>query len=556
MTSKRVDAVVVGAGFGGLYMVHRLRQLGLSVQGFDAAGGVGGTWYWNRYPGARGDIPSLFYSYTWSPEVQQEWRWSEKYAGQREILAYAEFVAEKYDLKRAFAFETKVTSAAWDEVTGRWTVTTNRGHHVSARFCIMATGCLSVPRAPDIAGQDSFEGATFHTGKWPHEPISFEGQRVAVIGTGSSAIQSITEIAKEAAHLYVFQRMPNFSVPARNAPLQEKDYAAFWEQYPAYRQMVVEGTAGIAGGSPFRSLTAEQQRARFEELWAIGGAGFLGALADLLTNPVANDAAANFVREKIREVVKDTEVAEALLPDDHPIGAKRICVDTGYYETFNQDNITLVNLRKAPIETITPTGVRTSAGEYAVDAIVYGTGFDAMTGALLNVDVQGQGGFSLAEAWREGPKTYLGLQVAGFPNFFIITGPGSPSVLSNMISSCEQHVDWISDCLGWLDANGFKAIEADPHAQEDWVGKVNEAADRTLFPKANSWYIGANIPGKPRVFMPYVGGHYRSICNQVAGDGYQGFKLSPAGARRRSGEAASARKPRISDSEKTSAGLG
>ncbi len=521
-----VDAVVVGAGFGGLYMVHRLRKLGMSIQGFDAAGGVGGTWYWNRYPGARCDIPSLFYSYTWSPEVQQAWRWNEKYAAQTEILAYAEFVAENYDLKRAFAFESKVTSAVWDEVARHWTLTTDRGDRVNARFCIMATGCLSVPRAPDLPGQDSFEGKTFHTGRWPHEPVSFEGRRVGVIGTGSSAIQSITEIAKTAGHVFVFQRTPNFSVPARNAPLRDEDYAAFWEQYPAYRQMVLEGTAGIAGGSPFRSLTAEQQRARFEELWNIGGAGYLGALADLLTNPVANDAAADFVREKIREIVKDPEVAEALLPDDHPIGAKRICVDTGYYDTFNRDNVTLVNLRKEPIEAITPAGVRTRDQEYPVEAIVLGTGFDAMTGALLNLDILGRGGFTLAEAWREGPRTYLGLQIAGFPNFFTITGPGSPSVLSNMISSCEQHVDWISDCLGWLQDKGVEVIEADPQAQEDWVEKVNEAADKTLFPRANSWYIGANIPGKPRVFMPYVGGHYRSICNQVAAESYRGFRLS------------------------------
>jgi cyclohexanone monooxygenase len=470
--------------------------------------------------------------------VQQEWRWSERYAAQPEILAYANFVADKYDLKRAFAFKTKVTSAVWEEAARRWSVTTDRGDKVSARFCIMATGCLSVPRAPDFPGQDSFAGAAFHTGRWPHEPVSFERQRVAVIGTGSSAIQSITEIAKTAGHVYVFQRTPNFSVPARNGPLREKDYAAFWEQYPAYRQMVLEGTAGIAGGSPFRSLTTEQQRARFEELWNIGGAGFLGALADLLTIPVANDAAANFVREKIRETVKNPVIAEALLPVDHPIGAKRICVDSGYYEVFNQENVTLVNLRKAPIEAITSAGVRTTMQEYPVDAIVYATGFDAMTGALLNIDIRGEGGFSLADAWRDGPKTYLGLQVAGFPNLFTLTGPGSPSVLSNMISSCEQHVDWIADCLAWLSARGDEAIAADPQAQEDWVREVNAAAGQTLFPKANSWYIGANIPGKPRVFMPYVGGHYRQICNQAAADGYRGFRVSgaagsssPSGAR-------------------------
>jgi cyclohexanone monooxygenase len=526
--AKDLDAVVVGAGFGGLYMIQRLRGLGLKLQGFEAGGDVGGTWYWNRYPGARCDIPSLYYSYTWSPELQQEWRWTEKYATQPELLRYASHVADRYDLREAFAFETKVTSAAWDEAARRWRVTTDRGDEVTARYCIMATGCLSVPRAPKIAGEDLFEGPTYHTGRWPHEPVSFARQRVAVIGTGSSAIQSIPRIAAEAEHVFVFQRTPNFSIPAHNTPLTKADYDAFWEQYPAYRQMVLEGTAGIAGGAGLEQLTAEQQRARFEELWNIGGAGFLGALADLLTNPVANDAAADFVREKIREVVKDPATAEALLPDDHPIGAKRICVDIDYYETYNRPNVTLVNLRKTPMEAITAGGVRTSDREYPVDAIVFATGFDAMTGALLNIDIRGAEDLALRDAWRDGPKSYLGLQVAGFPNLFTITGPGSPSVLSNMISSCEQHVDWIADCLSWLAEHGYDRIEADPEAQEDWVRQVNEAADRTLFPRANSWYIGANIPGKPRVFMPYVGGGYRQKCRAVAADGYAEFRLATA----------------------------
>ena len=521
-----LDVVVVGAGFGGLYMVQRLRELGLKIQGFEAGDDVGGTWYWNRYPGARCDIPSLFYSYTWSPELQKDWTWTEKYAAQPELLDYARTVADRFDLKSAFLFETRVLSAQWNPDAGRWRVTTDRGDVVSARFCIMATGCLSVPRAPEIAGEAEFDGPIYHTGSWPHEPVSFKGLRVGVIGTGSSAIQSIPQIAAEADQVFVFQRTPNFSVPARNAPLTEEDRSVFWEQYPAYRQMVLEGTAGIAGGSPFRSLTAEQQRARFEELWNIGGSGYLGALADLLTNPVANDAAADFVREKIREVVQDPETAEALIPDDHPIGAKRICVDIGYYETFNRDNVTLVNLRKAPIEALVPDGVRTNDRTYPLDAIVFATGFDAMTGALLRIDIRGAEGRSLKEAWAEGPKSYLGLQVAGFPNLFTITGPGSPSVLSNMISSCEQHVEWITDCLRWMSAQGRTRIEADDAAQEDWVRHVNEAADQTLFPTANSWYIGANIPGKPRVFMPYVGGHYRKICNEVAAEGYRGFSLS------------------------------
>ena len=524
--SRDVDVVVVGAGFGGIYMVQRLRALGLKIQGFEAGGDVGGTWYWNRYPGARCDIPSLFYSYTWSPELQKDWRWSEKYAAQPELLRYAQTVADRFDLKSAFAFETKVISTIWNVELDRWTVKTDRGDEVQARFCVMATGCLSVPRAPKIAGEGDFEGKTYHTGTWPHAPVSFAGKRVAVIGTGSSAIQSIPQIAAEADHTFVFQRTPNFSVPARNAPLSQADLDLFWDQYPAYRQMVLEGTAGIAGGSEFKSLTADQQRARFEELWNIGGAGYLGALADLLTNPVANDAAADFVRSQIKAVVKDPKTAEALLPDDHPIGAKRICVDIDYYETFNRQNVTLVNLRHTPIDEITKTGVRTSGADgiaYDVDVIVFATGFDAMTGALLKIDIRGDEGQTLRDVWAEGPKSYLGLQVAGFPNLFTITGPGSPSVLSNMISSCEQHVDWIADCLDWMGKHGAQRIEADPKAQEKWAEHVNEAASRTLFPTANSWYMGANIPGKPRVFMPYVGGHYRKICNEVAAEGYRGF---------------------------------
>jgi cyclohexanone monooxygenase len=525
---REVDVVVVGAGFGGLYQAHKVRGLGLTMQGFEKGGDVGGTWYWNRYPGARCDIPSLFYAYTWSPEVQQEWRWTEKYAAQPEILAYARHVAERYDLKRDFAFDTKVTGAEWDEAAERWTVTTDRGDRVRARFCVMATGCLSMPRAPEIPGEADFQGRVFHTGRWPHEEVSFEGQTVAVIGTGSSAIQSIPQIARQASQVYVFQRTPNFSIPARNTPLSDEDYRVFWEQYPAYRAMVLEGTGGIAGGSIYADLTPEQQRARFEELWKIGGAGFLGALADLLTNPVSNEAAAEFVRGKIRETVNDPDTAEALLPDDHPIGAKRICVDIDYFETYNRPNVKLVNLRRTPIERITAAGVQTSAEEFRVDAIVFATGFDAMTGALLAMNIRGVDGQSLNEVWKDGPKTYLGLQVAGFPNLFTVTGPGSPSVLSNMISSCEQHVDWISDCLAWMQANGATRIEATPEAQERWVQRVNEAADATLFPKANSWYIGANIPGKPRVFMPYVGGFYRKICNETAAEGYRGFALNAA----------------------------
>ncbi len=523
---SEVDVVVVGAGFGGLYMTQKLRELGMTMQGFDAAAGVGGTWYWNRYPGARCDIASLYYSYTWSPEVQKEWRWTEKYAAQPELMAYANFVADKFDLRRDYAFETKVTACHWDAKTNRWMVRTDKGDMVTAKFVVFGTGCLSVPREPRIPGEHDFKGEVYHTGRWPHETVDFTGKRVAVIGTGSSAIQSIPQIAKQASQVYVMQRTPNFSVPANNGPLTDRDYDLFWKNYEAFRAMVLAGTEGIAGGGPSKDLTQEQIQERFENLWRLGGAGFLGALADLLTNQQANDIAAEFVRSKIREMVKDPKTAEALCPDDHPIGAKRICVDIDYYETYNRPNVTLVNLRNEPIEAITETGIRTSAGAYEVDAIVFATGFDAMTGALLNIDICGVDGVKLKDVWHDGPRALLGIQVAGFPNMFTLTGPGSPSVLSNMISSNEQHVDWVSDLLAHMKAKGLSRVEAKADAQETWAGKVNEAASRTLFPTANSWYMGANIPGKPRVFMPYVGGRYRQICNTEAEAGYPNFELA------------------------------
>jgi cyclohexanone monooxygenase len=522
-----VDAVVVGGGFGGLYMLHRLRALGLTVQGFEAGDDVGGTWYWNRYPGARCDVPSLYYSYTWDEGLQREWKWTEKYAAQPEILRYARHVADRFDLRRLIAFETRVTSAVFDDATALWTIETDRGDRLTARWCVMATGCLSVPRAPKIEGEETFEGARYHTGQWPHEGVDFTGLKVGVIGTGSSGIQSIPQIAAQAAHVTVFQRTPNFSIPARNAPLTDKDIAAFWEAYPAYMQMIRSagfGLAAEAGKAPVPSV--EDQRRRYEELWGVGGAMFLAAFPNLLTNIEVNDVAAEFVREKIAATVKDPKVAAALTPHDHPLGTKRICVDIDYYETFNRPNVELVDLRATPIEAITPAGVRTSDREHALDAIVFATGFDAMTGALMAIDIRGAREASLREAWAHGPRAYLGLAVAGFPNLFVITGPGSPSVLSNMITSCEQHVDWITDCIAHMRKEALDRIEADPDAQEAWVAHVARVADKTLFPRANSWYVGANIPGKPRVFMPYIGGGYRQKCNEVAANGYEGFALA------------------------------
>ncbi|HEY2050531.1 MAG TPA: NAD(P)/FAD-dependent oxidoreductase [Caulobacteraceae bacterium] len=527
MGGAELDAVVVGAGFGGMYMLHKLRELGFSVQGFEAGDDVGGTWYWNRYPGARCDIPSLFYSYKWSDELQRDWRWTEKYAAQTEILAYAQHVADRFDLRGMIAFETRVLSASFDEVADRWTVVTDRGDEVSCRWLIMATGCLSTPRPPAIPGVDSFAGATYHTGAWPHEGVDFTGQRVGVIGTGSSGIQSIPIIADQASRLTVFQRTPNFSVPARNGPLTERDVAVFWKGYDDYMALVKGPGMGF-GGNPANAPpeTPEARQARYEELWALGGAGFLAVWGNLLTSLEVNEEAASFVRAKIAEMVKDPSVAETLGPRDHPIGTKRICVDTGYYETFNRPNVDLVNLRATPIEAITPEGVRTSAATYPLDALVFATGFDAMTGALLSIDIRGAAGAELREAWAAGPRAYLGLAVAGFPNMFVITGPGSPSVLSNMINSIEQHVEWIIRCLSEMREAGRTRIEADETAQDAWVAHVAAVADKTLFPRAASWYMGANIPGKPRVFMPYIGAGYRRKCDEVAASGYEGSMLA------------------------------
>jgi cyclohexanone monooxygenase len=523
---QEIDAVVIGAGFGGMYMLHKLRELGVSVQGFEAGTDVGGTWYWNRYPGARCDVPSLFYSYTWSEELQKEWRWTEKYAAQPEILRYANHVADRFDLRPMIAFETRVRSATFDEAADRWRIVTDRGDEVAARWMVMATGCLSTPRAPPIPGVDTFEGETYHTGAWPHEGVDFNGKTVAVIGTGSSGIQSIPQIAAQADHVTVFQRTPNFSVPANNTPLTDKDIEEFWTMYPAYIGMVRGPGMGF-GGNPANSpgSTPEERRKRYEEFWGVGGAGFLAAWGGIITDIAVNDEAADFVRGKIAETVTDPAVAERLKPRDHPIGTKRICVDTGYYETYNRPNVTLVNLRETPIEAIEPHAVRTSDATYTVDALVFATGFDAMTGALLAIDIKGANGADFRQAWAEGPKAYLGLAVAGFPNMFIITGPGSPSVLSNMINSIEQHVEWITDCVRHMRETGETRIEADPATQEAWVAHVRRVADKTLFPRAASWYMGANIPGKPRVFMPYIGFGYRKKCAEVAAAGYEGFHL-------------------------------
>ena len=532
MGQQAYDAVIVGAGFSGLYMLHRLRQQGLTARVYEAGSGVGGTWYWNRYPGARVDIESQEYSYSFSPELDADWVWSERYASQPELLAYLNHVADRFDLRPDIQFETRVTAAGFDEAANRWTITTDGGETVTARYCVMATGVLSVPNEPAFPGKDSFKGPSWHTGRWPHEGIDFTGQRVAVIGTGSSAIQSIPQIAAQADHVTVFQRTPNFSVPAHNGPPDPAvvaDWAANRAQYRAEAREAGFGIRMVNAQEQLALGAAEaERRAAFEARWQIGGFALLGAYGDLITDVNANRTAVAFVADKIRGIVKDPAVAEKLTPKTYPIGSKRLCVDTGYYATFNRDNVSLVDLQDEPILEIMPEGVRTSAATYPADAIVYAIGFDAMTGALSKIEVRGRGGALLRDAWAAGPRTYLGLMIAGFPNLFIVTGPGSPSVLCNMAVAIEQHVDWIADCIAWLGVRQVGAIEATEAAQDEWVAHVNEVAETTVYPLANSWYLGANVPGKPRVFMPYIGGFpvYRDKCNEVAAAGYQGFQLT------------------------------
>ena len=524
------DAVVVGAGFAGLYMLHRLREAGFSVRAFEAGGDVGGTWYWNRYPGARCDVESMEYSYSFSEALQQEWEWSERYAGQPEILRYANHVAERFDLKRDIAFRTRVTRAVFDEDAERWRVRTDTGARVAARFLIMATGCLSSANTPPFPGRDSFRGETYHTGRWPHEEVSFAGKRVGVVGTGSSAIQAIPVIAEQAETLTVFQRTPNYSIPARNAPLAPEFVREIKAEYADFRARNYRMQAGFGSRVPPNNAPALEddtaaRQANYEARWQRGGFGFLGAYNDLLLNRQANETAAEFVRRRIRDIVDDPQTARLLCPDN-VIGCKRPCLDTRYFETYNRPHVRLVDVRANPIERITPSGIVVAGEEHALDAIVFATGFDAMTGAVLGVDIRGRGGLAIQRKWEAGPRTYLGLCTAAFPNLFLISGPGSPSVLTNMICSIEQHVNWIGECIEHMRAESAATIDATPEAEEAWVVHVNAVANLTLYPTCNSWYLGKNIPGKPQVFMPLVGfPAYVDKCEQVAADGYAGFQL-------------------------------
>lgn len=528
---SNVDVVVVGAGFAGLYMLYRLRGLGLQVQVIEAGSDVGGTWFWNRYPGARCDVESMEYSYSFSEELQQEWDWTERYATQPEILRYINHVADRFDLRRDVQFNTRVRSAIFDEATGRWTVTTENGQIVNTQFCVMATGCLSAAKPPEIKGRDLFKGNTFHTGLWPHEPVDFTGKTVGVIGTGSSGVQTIPEVAKQAHQLFVFQRTPTFSLPAGNRPLKEAEVQEIKQNYIDLRKRAKVSPTGLAS-YPLPTLSAleatpQERDVAYEFRWQAGGTAYTRTYKDIMLLAAANETAADFARRKIQSRVKNPESAEKLTPRDIYIGTKRLCLDTQYFETFNKDNVSLVDIRSTPIQEITESGVKTSVAEYKLDALIYATGFDAITGAILNIDIRTSSGLTLAEKWRAGPLTYLGLMTAGFPNLFMVTGPGSPSVLSNVIVSIEQHVEWISDCIQHLTANSCAQIEATQAAENNWVAHVNQLASATLFLNANSWYVGANVPGKPRVFMPYVGGvgRYREECTAIANNGYTGFDI-------------------------------
>jgi cyclohexanone monooxygenase len=529
----KLDAVIVGAGVGGLYAIYRLRKLGLTVRAFEAGSDVGGTWFWNRYPGCRCDIESMEYSYSFSNELQQEWQWPERYGTQPEILRYINHVADRFDLRRDVQLNARVTSASFNGKTNLWTIKTHDGASVTASFCIMATGNLSTPRTPGIPGLKLFKGKWYHTGLWPQQGVDFSGLRVGVIGTGSSGVQMIPHIARQAKHLYVFQRTANFSLPARNCPLDPAKEREHKATYPERRRAAYDTPFGIAGYPPpvksALEATQEELRRTYATRWQEGGSiSFLYAFSDLLVNKAANDTACDFVHDRIRGLVKDPNTAALLCPTDHPIGTKRLILDTDYYETYNRDNVTLVDIRSAPIKQITRDGLRTANAEYALDAIAFATGFDAMTGAMKEIAIRTDTGMTIEEKWANGPRTYLGIMMASFPNLFMITGPQSPGVKSQMILSCEQHVDWIADCLQHLRASGRHRIEPEGAAEDAWVQHTNEVAAGTLYPLANSWYVGANIPGKPRVFMPYVGGvaAYKKKCDEVAAKGYEGFQLA------------------------------
>jgi len=529
--SELLDVLIVGAGFGGLYALHKLRGQGLSALVLEAAPSVGGTWWANRYPGARVDIQSLEYSYSFSEPLQQQWHWSERYASQPELLRYANHVADRFDLRRDIRLNTRVTTAHFDEAAGLWRIGSEDGRRWNARFVVMAIGPLSTPNTPAFEGLESFAGPVFHSAAWPHEPVDFSGRDVAVVGTGSSAVQLIPIIAEQARTLTVFQRTAAYAVPAHNGPLDAEREARIKGDYAAFRARNRRMRAGFGSElsphpKPTLEVSAPEREALFEQRWAIGGFSLLGAFVDTLTDMRANELCAEFVRGKIRSIVRDPAVAERLCPT-HPIGCKRLCVDTGYYDTYNRSNVTLVDVSQHPIERITPDGLVTDGRDHHFDTLVLATGFDAFTGPLTRIDLRGRGGLHIRDKWRGGPLNYLGLTVAGFPNLFNLVGPGSTSAFTSVVLAIEHHVDWIAECIQWLDAQGHRTLEPSSDAESQWVQRVNQIAEQTVYPHCNSWYLGANIPGKPRIFMPLAGGFpaYAERCAAVAREGYTGFVM-------------------------------
>jgi cation diffusion facilitator CzcD-associated flavoprotein CzcO len=528
---EQFDAIIIGAGISGLYQLIRLRQLGLAVRVYEAGSGVGGTWYWNRYPGARFDSESYSYGYSFSEELLQEWDWKEHFSGQPENERYLNYVTDKFDLRRDIRFNATVAAATYDEEGNYWEVRLEDGTRARARFLITAVGILSAQNIPSFAGIESFKGESFHTSRWPKERVDFSGKRVGVIGTGATAVQLITEIAKEVGHLTVFQRTANYCAPLRNEPIDDESQAKIKASYPEIFKRTRETFAGFIHDFDPRSVfdvTPEERQARFEELWAQPGfAKWFGNFRDVMSNKEANEMFAEFVRNKIRERVKDPKVAEKLVPKNHAFGTKRVPLESGYYEQFNRDNVLLVDLRESPIERITPKGVKTSDAEYEFDVIVYATGFDAVTGPLTRIDIRGEGGLALKDKWADGPRTYLGIQSVGFPNLLTLVGPHNGATFCNMPRCIEQNVEWVTDCIRYLREKGFTRIAATPEAEEAWTEHVNELAVGTLLSETDSWFFGANIPGKKRTVLMYLGGAlaYKKKVDEVAANGYEGFVL-------------------------------
>ena len=532
-TPQRIDAVVVGAGFGGMYAAYKLREMGLSFVGIERGGDVGGVWYWNRYPGARCDLMCIDYSYSFAPEIEQEWAWSEQFASQAEILAYANFVATRLDLRPLFRFDTSVTSTIWDDDRRIWVVTTNRGDVFEATYCLMATGPLSIPKDPEFPGVETFAGELHRAARWPHTPVDFAGKRVGLIGTGSTGIQIATEVAKTAGELHVFQRTPSFSLPMRNDAIDADFMAEIRRNYPVLRTAArASNLGGVRPTStrPFFSLPAHQRRALMEDSWARGGHAFLGTFSDLLTNMEANEQVAEFVRGKIDAVVENPATAEALKPKGYPIFARRPCLDSGYYEAFNQPNVHLVDCIAEPIERVTPAGVQTAAREVELDMLILATGYDGLTGALMAFEVRGRDGRDLREKWSAGAESWMGLMIEGFPNLFMICGANGPAALANIITINEQNVDWFADVIRHMDRQGLATVEPTRAAEEAWMDEVGALASTNLLSKAQTWYTGANVEGKARGLTLYTGGFakYRDRCAAVADDGYAGLVFEPA----------------------------